>query len=84
MNQHMYNYASSIVMWSCDTDDWKLETGAVSVSDVVHGIKDCIHRDGDGPILLMHDLTQDTAEVLDRIIPFLKKKGYKFVTANSL
>lgn len=65
--------------WSIDTEDWR----SLPASKIKENIINQLHP---GAIVLMHSAghwTQDlsgTVQGLDEIIPFLKKRGYKFVT----
>ncbi|WP_240613592.1 polysaccharide deacetylase family protein [Pueribacillus theae] len=71
------------VGWSIDTEDWK----SLSSKEIKQNILNDIHP---GAIILMHSAghwTQDlsgTAEALDEVIPYLRKKGYEFVTIPEL
>lgn len=66
-----------IVMWTVDTSDWKYK----SVDRIV---KEATKKTKDLDIILMHDTHQRTVEALKKIIPELKKQGFKFVTVSEL
>jgi peptidoglycan/xylan/chitin deacetylase (PgdA/CDA1 family) len=69
--------------WSVDSEDWK----SLPAKDVKQKVLNGIHP---GAIVLMHSAghwTQDltgTVQALDELIPYLKKKGYTFVTVPEL
>ncbi|HLR68888.1 polysaccharide deacetylase family protein [Virgibacillus alimentarius] len=69
--------------WSIDSEDWK----SLTPEKIKQNILNYVHP---GAIILMHSAghwSQDlsgTAEALDQIIPYLKKKGYEFVTVPEL
>lgn len=66
-----------IIMWSVDPKDWyhrnKNET-----------YKNIMKFTNPGSIVLMHDIHQETANALPKIIKDLKEKGYEFVTVSEL
>ena len=62
------------VFWSFAYKDW--ETNKQKGTDYAYEqIKKGVH---DGAILLLHAVSKDNAEVLDRIIKDLKSEGYRF------
>ncbi len=69
--------------WSIDTNDWK----ELSARSIVNRVFNNVHP---GAIILMHSAghgTQDlsgTVHALKKMIPRLKKKGYRFVTIPEL
>lgn len=71
------------VGWSVDSEDWK----SLPADKVKQNILSEVHP---GAIILMHSAghwTQDlsgTVKALDQIIPYLRKKGYRFVTIPEL
>src|SRR5699024_11806775 len=75
--------ALPILGWSIDSEDWK----SLTPEKIKQNILNYVHP---GAIILMHSAghwSQDlsgTAEALDQIIPYLKKKGYEFVTVPEL
>jgi peptidoglycan/xylan/chitin deacetylase (PgdA/CDA1 family) len=69
--------AFPIIMWSVDSMDWKHRNAAKDYNSVVNSVFD-------GCIILMHDLYPATAEAVEKIIPDLMAKGYKFVTVSEL
>lgn len=71
------NVDLDIVMWSVDTMDWKYKNENKIVYRATKNIKD-------GDIILMHDMYERTYCALTKIIPILKKRGFKFVTVSEL
>ncbi len=62
------------VFWSFAYKDW--DTKSQKGTEYAYSqIKDGIH---DGAVLLLHAVSKDNAEVLDRIIKELKSEGYRF------
>ena len=71
-----------IVMWSWhqDTEDWKNPGVKKIVNTVLEGTKE-------GDVVLFHDgggNRKQTVKALEKILPELQKKGYKFVTISDL
>ncbi len=68
------------ILWSLDTKDWcmpKSDTIASKIEASAVG----------GDIILFHDLNDKrlpTPKVLERILPYLKENGYKFVTISEM
>jgi peptidoglycan/xylan/chitin deacetylase (PgdA/CDA1 family) len=72
----------TVVMWSWyqDTKDWKKP----GVDKIVNTVLNHVHN---GDIVLFHDLQGDcsqTVSALKRILPELKRQGYRFVTVTEL
>ena len=71
-----------LVMWSWhqDTEDWK-DPGVDKIVDkVLSGIEE-------GNIVLFHDgggNREQTVKALEKILPELKKQGYKFITVSEM
>jgi peptidoglycan-N-acetylglucosamine deacetylase len=66
-----------VCLWTANAGDWKRMT----VNELVAKVLDQVHP---GSIVLMHDEFMQTPEALRRIIPELKERGYRFVTASEL
>lgn len=68
------------VLTTHDTKDWA-RLGAAAI------VRDAIPSDGAGGVILMHDAGGDrsqTVEALDRLIPELRARGYRFSTVGEL
>lgn len=69
-----------VAMWSIDTLDWCHRSVDAISDEVLDNVRH-------GDIILMHDYISGdshTAEALEKIIPALKKRGYKFVTLSDM
>ncbi|MCH5267120.1 MAG: polysaccharide deacetylase family protein [Lachnospiraceae bacterium] len=62
--------------WSVDSEDWKSR----NANKVVKRCK----KIQDGDIVLMHDLYPSTAEAVEKLAPYLTKKGFQLVTIDEL
>ncbi len=68
------------VFWTVDTRDWAHTEKEKIAENIKANIKD-------GAVILFHDYVSPpspTPEVLSEILPYLKAKGYKFVTVTEL
>ena len=65
------------ILWNIDTLDWKTHDPEKIYDEVVGKVKD-------GDIVLMHDIHDDTAEAVEKIIPELMDRGYQIVTVSEL
>ncbi|HHY73312.1 MAG TPA: polysaccharide deacetylase family protein [Bacillus bacterium] len=83
MLKQLENMEYRCIGWSVDSQDWK----SLSSDDIKRNVLNAAHP---GAIILMHSAghwTQDltgTANALNDLIPYLKKKGYVFVTIPEL
>lgn len=66
------------IMWDVDTLDWKTR----NAKKIFKSVKSVKHLDGS--IILMHSIHDETAEAVEKIIPWLQKKGYQTVTVSEL
>lgn len=74
---HEQNYMA--VHWSYDTDDWRYyKKKPTYMVDYIKNIPNAV--DGEGPIILQHDVYKRTVEDQGRIIDILHKKGYEIVS----
>lgn len=65
--------------WSIDTNDWRLP-GSATIADEMKSARS-------GDIILCHDGGGDrnqTVEALDEAIPYLKEKGFTFITVDQM
>lgn len=71
------NIQYPMIMWSVDSNDWKHRDAKKDYDAVMNTVFD-------GAIILMHDLYPATAEAVEKLVPDLMAKGYKFVTVSEL
>ena len=71
------NLGYPLIMWSVDSRDWKHRDANKDYNEVMNYVFD-------GSIVLMHDLYPATADAVEKFIPELIAKGYKFVTVSEL
>ena len=68
------------VFWTVDSHDWTGKPAEQIARDVLASVKD-------GDVLLFHDYTcpgENTLHALEKIIPALLSRGYRFVTVEEL
>lgn len=70
--------ARPMIYWNVDTEDWKSR----DAKKILASVKKENLRDGD--IILLHDLYPATADAIEKIIPYLQKKGYELMTVSEL
>lgn len=63
--------------WSIRTMDTVKGAGAETEANILDNLQN-------GDIILLHDTTEGLADMLDRIIPKIKTKGFTFVTINQM
>ena len=71
------NVKYPLIMWSLDTEDWKLKDAAKIREVILSQVKD-------GDIVLMHDIHEFTFEAMKTVIPELIEEGYQLVTVSEL
>lgn len=80
-NEMVHEVASetdqSIALWSIDTYDWQHLNPNATFEKIQNNVKP-------GSIILMHDIHQQTADALPRVMEYLDEQGYEFVTMSEL
>ena len=71
-----YENEMTTVMWTVNSGDYR--RSSERIKDIVLG------RVGPGGIILLHDSTESTLEILPEIIQTLKARGYRFVTVGQM
>lgn len=66
-----------MILWSIDTLDWKYHNGKKEFKVVKKNISD-------GDIILMHDIHAETADGLEKILPWLIEQDYDILTVSEL
>lgn len=80
-----HSYGLSMILWDGDTEDWrysKAANGAQIICD--HIIRDTKAKTGDGNIVLIHDIHENSVAGLEMALDQLSKEGYQFVTVSDL
>lgn len=67
----------ALYYWSIDTEDWKTRNAKSTINAVMNYVKD-------GDIILMHEIYDQTAAAVEKIVPKLIKAGYQLVTCKEL
>ncbi|WP_249026352.1 hypothetical protein [Thomasclavelia cocleata] len=71
------NNGLKIALWNLDTEDWKLKDA--------NKIKDAIVDNAfNGAVILIHDIHTFTIDGLEMALAELDKRGYQFVTLDTL
>ena len=79
------SYGLTMILWDGDTEDWrysKKPDGAQTVCD--HIVRDATANTGDGNIVLIHDIHNNSIAGLEMALEKLDKQGYQFVTVSDL
>jgi peptidoglycan-N-acetylglucosamine deacetylase len=80
-----------IIAWSVDPKDWaykdlqsKPRTKAQRDKDIKKVSDRILKAARDGDIVIMHDIYDFSADVMEKVIPELTKRGFKLVTVSEL
>ncbi len=76
-----------IILWSVDSEDWvyKKTDSDELIAENVGAIVDNVLTDvGEGDIILMHDIYENTYKAFCVIIETLYNEGYRFITVSEL
>ncbi len=76
-NKIKENVNMNIVLWTVDSNDWKIKNSKTIANKVLSKVKD-------GDIILFHDTYERTFQALQIIIPKLINDGYQIVTVSDL
>ncbi len=66
-----------LVLWSVDTEDWKLKNKEATYKAIMNGAKD-------GNIILLHDIHSWSVDAAIEAIPQLVARGFQLVTVSEL
>ncbi len=66
-----------IVMWSVDSKDYQGHSADYTLDKVLKHVRG-------GDVMLFHDIHATTLQVIEELIPILKKAGYKFVLLDEI
>ncbi len=71
-----------VIMWSVDSNDWRYKApGKKNVNTIVNNVMRSV---GDGSIILMHEIYENSWQAFCIIMEKLDKAGYKVVTVSEL
>ena len=79
------SYGLDMILWDGDTEDWRYSKkvdGAQTVCNNIIG--DAKAGKGDGNIVLIHDIHENSVTGLEMALKQLSKEGYQFVTVSDL
>ncbi len=76
----------SVINWSVDSNDWryKRNTSRTKAENVQIIYNNIMKQVGDGDIILMHEIYENSYEAFCKVAEDLNKQGYKFVTVTEL
>ncbi len=77
----------AIIMWSVDSNDWrykKRDTEEQRQANVDKIVQNVLKSVGDGDIILMHEIYQNSYEAFCILVEELDARGYEFVTVSEL
>ena len=66
------------ILWDVDSEDWSL----YEVDDIVNQVLKYDYETGD--IILFHDIYDESADALERVLPELIKRGCQIVTISDM
>ena len=79
------SYGLTMILWDGDTEDWRYSKKADGAQDVCDNIiRDATANTGDGNIILIHDIHENSVKGLEMALKKLSKQGYQFVTVSDL
>lgn len=79
------SYDLTMILWDGDTEDWRYSknaNGAQIICDNI--IRDAKAKSGDGNIVLIHDIHENSVAGLEMALEKLSQDGYEFVTVSDL
>ena len=86
-SERIQNSEYPVIMWSVDSEDWKYkktgndEQSAENIGAIVDNVLSTV---GEGDIILMHDIYENTYRAFSVIIETLYNEGYRFITVSEL
>ncbi len=81
-NARVQSCGYSVILWNVDSEDWKHKTQTQSEIDII--VNNVMKDVGDGKIILMHEIYENSYQALDIILRKLTEQGYKVVTVSEL
>ncbi|MDO4317333.1 MAG: polysaccharide deacetylase family protein [Lachnospiraceae bacterium] len=77
----------SVILWSVDSEDWRLKsrkTEEEAEANVQKIVDNVLKNVGDGDIILMHEIYENSYEAFCILAKKLSEQGYEFVTVSEL
>ena len=81
-NSRVKSCGYPVVLWNVDSEDWRHKTQTQSEIDII--VNNVMKDVGDGKIILMHEIYENSYQALDIILRKLTEQGYKVVTVSEL
>ena len=81
-NARVQSCGYPVIMWNVDSEDWRHKTQTQSEVDII--VNNVMKDVGDGKIILMHEIYENSYQALDIILRKLTEQGYKVVTVTEL
>lgn len=81
-NERVKSCGYAVVMWNIDSEDWRHKKQSQSEIDAI--VNNVMKDVGDGKIILMHEIYENSYLALDIILQKLTQQGYKVVTVSEL
>ena len=79
------SYGLNMILWDGDTEDWRYSKNPDGAQTVCNNIvADAKTKSGDGNIVLIHDIHENSIAGLEMALDQLGKEGYQFVTVSDL
>lgn len=79
------SYGLNMILWDGDTEDWRYSKNPDGAQTVCNNIvADAKAKSGDGNIVLIHDIHENSIAGLEMALDQLGKEGYQFVTVSDL
>lgn len=80
-----HSYGLNMILWDGDTEDWRYSKNVDGAQTVCNNIiRDAKANNGDGNIVLIHDIHENSVAGLEMALEQLSKEGYQFVTVSDL
>lgn len=77
----------AVILWSADSEDWRnksRKTEAEAEANVQKIVDNVMKQVGDGDIILMHEIYENSYEAFCILAKTLSEQGYEFVTVSEL
>lgn len=68
------------ILWDVDSKDWAIRDGEDIYNKVIGGLE----LIDDGDIIIFHDIYDETADAIEKIVPVLIQEGYQLATVSDM